>query len=50
MRVKEKDDVGVTSSGKLKLMFMKRKNTWRLDSKIKTMIKNGPLKIMVDDR
>jgi len=34
MGVKEKDDVGVTSSGKLWLMFMKRKNTWRLDLKI----------------
>jgi len=29
---------------------MKRKNTWRLDSKIKTMIKIAPLKMMVDDR
>jgi len=29
---------------------MKRKNTWRLDSKIRTMIKKGPLKMLVDDR
>jgi len=34
MGVKEKDEVGVTSSGKIRLMFMKGNNTWRLDSKI----------------
>jgi len=30
MGVKEKVEVGVTRLGKIWLMFMKRKNTWRL--------------------